>query len=447
MKRKVKVIIVAAVMILTMMPSAAFAASQSPCTQSPCAHEAAIGEVHYDKFSEAVAAAQDGNTITLLKNVTMDKTYFGAEAGQSRILDLNGFTLTRTWQDWVGDDTTTKSVIYNKGALTIRDSSAAKTGKIQGYSDTSGSSGWNQEFKGAAISNAVGATINLEGATITRGDKENYGFYTVYNKGTINMSGGLIVNGSNSSSLVCNVEGGSDFTMTGGTLSQKSFQALKNEPGSTVEISGGTIESGDRALQNYGTATVTNGTLNGNIQIPAGGMLTITKGVINGKLFGDGSAEISGGTFSQAVPEEFCAPNFVPTQNADGSFGVIVPERYDITVIDGTVKVNGIDAKDAIAGDNVSITANAAPKGKTFDKWVITGADTSGMDVTKAELTFTMPASDVTATATYKNAAADGDNSPGTGDETNMAIWIALIAITTLAGAGTVLYKRKNTAE
>ena len=135
------------------------------------------------------------------------------------------------------------------------------------------------------------------------------------------------------------------------------------------------------------------------------------------------------------------------TQNADGSFGVIVPERYDITVIDGTVKVNGIDAKDAIAGDNVSITANAAPKGKTFDKWVITGADTSGMDVTKAELTFTMPASDVTATATYKNAAADGDNSPGTGDETNMAIWIALIAITTLAGAGTVLYKRKNTAE
>ena len=72
-----------------------------------------------------------------------------------------------------------------------------------------------------------------------------------------------------------------------------------------------------------------------------------------------------------------------------------VPE-YDVSVTNGTAS-----ASKAVAGTTVTLTADAAPAGKVFDKWVITGATVA--DTSKATTTFTMPENDVTAQATYKN--------------------------------------------
>ena len=69
---------------------------------------------------------------------------------------------------------------------------------------------------------------------------------------------------------------------------------------------------------------------------------------------------------------------------------------YMVTVTDGTA-----DKATAHYGDSVTITADEIT-GAEFGRWEITGLDTSGLDLTKAELTFTMPASDVTATAIYE---------------------------------------------
>ena len=70
--------------------------------------------------------------------------------------------------------------------------------------------------------------------------------------------------------------------------------------------------------------------------------------------------------------------------------------------IDYTVSVTGgtTDKKTAHYGDSVTITADEIT-GREFVRWEITGLDTSGLVLTNAELTFTMPASDVTATALY----------------------------------------------
>ena len=68
---------------------------------------------------------------------------------------------------------------------------------------------------------------------------------------------------------------------------------------------------------------------------------------------------------------------------------------YTVTVTDGTA-----DKTIAHCGDTVSITADEIT-GAEFGRWEITGLDTSGLVLTNAELTFTMPASDVTATALY----------------------------------------------
>ena len=55
------------------------------------------------------------------------------------------------------------------------------------------------------------------------------------------------------------------------------------------------------------------------------------------------------------------------------------------------------------AGTWVSITADAAPSGKVFDRWASSGGGTFE-DASNASTTFTMPALDVTVTATYKDA-------------------------------------------
>ena len=52
-------------------------------------------------------------------------------------------------------------------------------------------------------------------------------------------------------------------------------------------------------------------------------------------------------------------------------------------------------------GTDVTITANEPETGKRFTGWTITGVDTSELVLTDRELTFTMPANKVTATAKY----------------------------------------------
>ena len=69
--------------------------------------------------------------------------------------------------------------------------------------------------------------------------------------------------------------------------------------------------------------------------------------------------------------------------------------------INYTVSVTGGTASKTTAnvGDTITLTPGTAPSGKVFDKW------TSTPTVTFTGNTFTMPASNVSITATYKNAA------------------------------------------
>lgn len=69
---------------------------------------------------------------------------------------------------------------------------------------------------------------------------------------------------------------------------------------------------------------------------------------------------------------------------------------YNITVTDGTSSV-----PTAKYQEEVTVTANAPATDMYFDKWEVTGLDTTGMDLTKTEIKFPMPAGNVTFKATY----------------------------------------------
>ena len=70
---------------------------------------------------------------------------------------------------------------------------------------------------------------------------------------------------------------------------------------------------------------------------------------------------------------------------------------YNITVTNGTS-----NAPTAKYQEQVTVRANAPATDMYFDKWEVTGLDTTGMDLTKTEIKFQMPAGNVTFKATYR---------------------------------------------
>ena len=76
---------------------------------------------------------------------------------------------------------------------------------------------------------------------------------------------------------------------------------------------------------------------------------------------------------------------------------------------------NGTGGGEYAEGATVKIKANAPETGKEFTSWTINGVSVD--DKTKAEITFTMPANAVTATANYGDTVTITANEPGTNKE------------------------------
>ena len=72
--------------------------------------------------------------------------------------------------------------------------------------------------------------------------------------------------------------------------------------------------------------------------------------------------------------------------------------KYEVAVENGSA-----DADYAEEGDVVTVTADAAPAGQTFDKWEVVSGEIELANENAASTTFTMPASKVELKATYKD--------------------------------------------
>ena len=295
---------------------------------------AQIGENGYVTLADAIAAAEDGNTVQLLKDVTENVEI---AATKKLTLDLNGFTLN-------GGTGTAKAALTNYGTITIKDSSTAKTGTIK--RDDNGTVGETSYY---VINNK--GTMTIESGTVTN----NSGYRKQ------NTSGSMV-----GSSLICN---GDDDALTpvlnikGGKFKQENFIAIKNGLLGTLNVSGGEISSKHSAIQNWYKATITAGTINGQLWTDAyvwdggksvgetkigdnaefngeivmditgsnvipkleitGGKLNVTNWRITTAAATAGAKPaISGGTFTTAVPESYCAAGYIPTKNEDDFYGV-----------------------------------------------------------------------------------------------------------------------------
>ena len=80
-------------------------------------------------------------------------------------------------------------------------------------------------------------------------------------------------------------------------------------------------------------------------------------------------------------------------------------KEYYIIVTDGKATIGaGSEISKAAQGTTITLTANAAPDGKVFDKWVVESGSTTLEDANSETTTFIMPDSEVSVKATYKNA-------------------------------------------
>ena len=107
-------------------------------------------------------------------------------------------------------------------------------------------------------------------------------------------------------------------------------------------------------------------------------------------------------TGNQTFPATF-TPSDTDNYNVVNNISVTVnvkeaaPTTYEVTVTNGTGGGNYEE------GATVTITANAAPADKVFDKWEVVSGSITLADANSATTTFTMPAGAVSVKATYKD--------------------------------------------
>lgn len=261
---------------------------------------AEVGGKNYSSLQEAINAAQDGETVTLRTDATEDVTI----AGKNITLDLGGNTLTNT-------NAGKATISVQGGTVTV------KNGNVAG-----GTSYYNIE-----VTKGSNANMTLTGVTATAG---NTGSSMIDNWGTLTIESGSYSGGLN---------------------------VVKSDEGSTLAINGGKFELSYASSQgytgvifNYGNATITGGEFvcnapykkwahpqvvvtgavdgySSSTKIMGGSFTNTFKDTVQNIFHGVGKAtsdnfEVSGGAFNKSISEGYCADGFIPTKNADGTYGV-----------------------------------------------------------------------------------------------------------------------------
>ena len=300
-----------------------------------------IGDVCYKTLAEAYAAAQDGDELVVVGDITLAEQFV---IEKNITLNLNSYKVTTTY------NAETEKHLYafnNKASLTIKGGAVVSRG-IYNY-----------------------GTLTLEqGAVIDACDTN--GGYGIYNFGTFIMNGGevktsneddhLVDQGGYDATTIRNENGGI-VTINGGivnNISDYTF-AIDNQAGGTVTINGGTITSIHSTISNYGTLTVNGGeftcnglegvtahvlvawnnstsTINGgvfdgkdnyngfNVDAVAGATVYIKggefKAVHSGSLYGDGNIIVSGGVFFDQIADARLAEGCTIEQLNNGTWKV-----------------------------------------------------------------------------------------------------------------------------
>ena len=128
--------------------------------------------------------------------------------------------------------------------------------------------------------------------------------------------------------------------------------------------------------------------VSGRYTLPAGGFTEP-----EGKQFKGWSTSADGSVISGTTYEVSSDTTF---------YAIWESKEYSIIVTDGKATIGaGSEISKAAQGTTITLTANAAPDGKVFDKWIVESGNTTLEDANSETTTFIMPDSEVSVKATY----------------------------------------------
>ena len=346
--------------------------------------------------------AQTAGSIAVLSNkivtIELNGHTITNTANQDTITVAYGATLTINGTGTVDNVSHARAAIYNSGTVTLNGGTYTRSQENGQNSDSSGGNSFYNILNHGilTISSSVSVIQSGRFSSLIENGYQNY---------TSNNSRTGYINGTNHANPTLTINNG---TFTGG------INTVKNDDGGILNIYDGNFSNiGGAAVMNWNTATIYGGTYsvatgasavlsNGYASEPTDvGNLTIKGGTFIasdsvGKLFangqgataGQGTLTITGGDFTG----EF---NNLVTFNhniSGGSFSTDVPDEYLADSVEATVKSGSgrmvvyTDIQDAVnaasAGDTVSVkqdnlSATIDPnKGIKFDTTGVTVAPT-----------------------------------------------------------------------
>ena len=397
---------------------------------------AKVGDTYYKTLPEAVAAAQNGETVTLLEDVTENVTI---PTDKTITLDLNGKTLS-------GGKNNDKAALLNNGTVTIKDSSAAKTGTIKREDDA---------------------------------DKTGTSYYVIKNLGTMTIEQANVNNNSGykktnsagymaGSSLICNGDREDDkettLTINDGVFEQQNFLAVKNGAMGILNVNGGKFTSKHSAIQNWYKADIKGGEINGQLWTDAytwapngvsagetkisgttkftgeivmditgsvkptleisGGEMNVTNWRITSAAANAGAKPvITGGLFSSEPAEKYIAENHYVDASNNGDYPYTVKEGTKpagaLIVVKDTTAVTVPDSE-AIKGltndDKTNIANKSSVDGVAEaiadNKADLIPADVNTTDAKKVEIEVTVKVNVTSADMTSENKTLTFEASP-----------------------------------
>ncbi len=414
---------------------------------------AKIGTVEYVTLAEAIAAANDGDTVTLLDDLDISATGLTIAATKTVTLDLNGHALKAA--------NTNTGNIKVLGKLTLCDSTDIEkngtgTGKV--WTDTPYI--YNKQDK-VLIAAMDGGTFTMESGLIDTAssiaDNANDGQFAVSVQNE-NADATVIINGGHIKAGWYAVAGnGTDITyngnitVNGGILESVADYAIYHPHTGTTTVNGGVIFGAaggislnrgklivnDGTITSKGTGTTGNwGDGTGNQQAAAinvnakyettaveikGGKITAEKDAIlltNGR---NGTVAVSGGSFSSEIKPEYCAEGFVPAANADGTYGVKVAPVAKIGTVEYATLADAIAA--AKDGDTVTLTADInTPETSYYIQKSLT-IDLGGKTLTGSGYDGVFNIEGENAAVLIKNGKIVAVEQTGTAGKYTMAVW------------------------
>ena len=280
---------------------------------------------------------------------------------------------------FIGQDADAKYTlnVYGKVIRESKSFAISGNGSYKGTTTINIYDGAEVKSASVAIYHPQAGVINVNGGLV-----EGYCAIGI-KSGTLNINGGTVRGTADDHVL-------DDSNSTNGTIIYDGSAIVVDSRATgyagnvKINVTGGTVESYySTAIREIGEQDKPNMTQLTELKVTGGEVLGASKNlgnVTNDMLVRDISVKnvsVSGGTFNHEVPQNYCAPGFVPKTNDDSTYGVEIKEDMVAEVLDAQGKTVGAYGKlaDAINaasnGDTVKLLSDVTenvtiPAGKTI---------------------------------------------------------------------------------